>query len=152
MNHILTIFLAWGSSDSVAKRITRQTSDREDCSSNPPGGECIYTNVKKLGLSGIRTRISCVEAQCPNHITNASERGRGKKFDATLQTIAGKLQWNCSGITAMHFELQWIMACSETLQLAEVNSCKFCSDPNAKSFAVIICRNCSEILHCQNCI
>ena len=71
MNQILTIFLARGSSDSVAKRITRQTSDREDCSSNPPGGECIYSNVKKLGLSGIRTRISCVEARCPNHITNA---------------------------------------------------------------------------------
>ena len=71
MNHILTIFLGRGSSDSVAKRITRQTSDREDCSSNPPGGECIYSNVKKLGLSGIRTRISCVEARCPNHITNA---------------------------------------------------------------------------------
>ena len=71
MNHSVTIFLAWGSSDSVAKRITRQTSDREDCSSNPPGGECIYSNVKKLGLSGIRTRISCVEARCPNHITNA---------------------------------------------------------------------------------
>ena len=82
MNHILTIFLARGSSDSVAKRITRQTSDREDCSSNPPGGECIYSNVKKLGLSGIRTRISCVEARCPNHITNASERGWGKKLDA----------------------------------------------------------------------
>ena len=70
----------------------------------------------------------------------------------TLQTITVELQWNCSGITAMHFELQWTMACSETLQSAEVNSCKFCSDPNAKSFAVIICRNCSEILHCQNCI
>ena len=75
-----------------------------------------------------------------------------KNFYPALQTIAGKLQWNCSGITAMHFELQWKMACSETLQSAEVNSCKFCSDPNAKSFAVIICRNCSEILHCQNCI
>ena len=71
MNHIFTIFLARGSSDSVAKRITRQTSDREDCSSNPPGGECIYSNVKKLDLSGICTRISCVEARCPNHITNA---------------------------------------------------------------------------------
>ena len=81
MNHILTIFLAWGSSDSVAKRITRQTSDREDCSSNPPRGECIYSNVKKLGLSGIHTRISCVEARCPNHITNAQEIFQGKKFD-----------------------------------------------------------------------
>ena len=71
MNHILTIFLARGPSNFVAKQITCQTSDQEDCSSNPPGGECIYSNVKKLGLSGIRTRISCVEARCPNHITNA---------------------------------------------------------------------------------
>ena len=63
MNHILTIFLAWGSSDSVAKRIMRQTSDLEDCGSNLPGGECIYTNVKKLGLAGIRTRIVCVEVE-----------------------------------------------------------------------------------------
>ena len=81
MNQILTIFLAWGSSDSVAKRITRQTSDQEDCSLNPPGGECIYSNVKKLGLAGIRTRIVCVEVWCPNHITNASEKVQGKKLD-----------------------------------------------------------------------
>ena len=33
--------------DSVAKRITRQTSDRKDCGSNSPGGECIYNSNQK---------------------------------------------------------------------------------------------------------
>ena len=31
-------------------------------------------------------------------------------------------QWNCSSINAMPFELQWTMACIETLQSAEVDT------------------------------
>ena len=38
----------------MAKQITRQTFDLEDCSSNSPVGECIYTNEKKLGLAEMR--------------------------------------------------------------------------------------------------
>ena len=73
MKRIVTIFLSWSLSDSVAKWIMHQTFDQEDCGSNSPGGVCIYTNQKKLGLAGICTRIICVEARCPNHITNVSE-------------------------------------------------------------------------------
>ena len=47
MKQIVTIFLARSLPDSVAKRITRQTSDRKDCSSNSPGGECIYNSNQK---------------------------------------------------------------------------------------------------------
>ena len=68
----------------MAKQITRQTFDLEDCSSNSPEGEWIYTNKKKLGLAKSRTRIVCVEVCCPNHgvpITNASEGVQGKKLD-----------------------------------------------------------------------
>ena len=38
-------------------------------------------NVKKLGLGEFRIRIVWVEAQCPNHITNASERVQAQKLD-----------------------------------------------------------------------
>ena len=47
MKQIVTIFLARSLPDSVAKRITRQTSDRKDCGSNSPGGECIYNSNQK---------------------------------------------------------------------------------------------------------
>ena len=47
MKQIVTVFLAWSLPDSVAKRITRQTSDRKDCGSNSPGGECIYNSNQK---------------------------------------------------------------------------------------------------------
>jgi hypothetical protein len=47
MKQIVTIFLARSLPDSVAKRITRQTSDQKDCSSNSPGGECIYNSNQK---------------------------------------------------------------------------------------------------------
>ena len=47
MKHIVTIFLARSLPDSVAKRITRQTSDRKDCGSNSPRGECIYNSNQK---------------------------------------------------------------------------------------------------------
>ena len=47
MKQIVTIFLARSLPDSVAKRITRQTSNRKDCGSNSPGGECIYNSNQK---------------------------------------------------------------------------------------------------------
>ena len=47
MKQIVTIFLAQSLPDSVAKRITRQTSDRKDCGSNSPRGECICNSNQK---------------------------------------------------------------------------------------------------------
>ena len=47
MKQIVTIFLARSLPDSVAKRITRQTSDPKDCGSNSPRGECIYNSNQK---------------------------------------------------------------------------------------------------------
>ena len=48
----------------------------------------LYTNCKFLQV--------VKSLRCPG----------GLEIQTSLQTIAGKLQWNCSGITVMHFELQ----------------------------------------------
>ena len=45
---VITSFQSWSPSDSVAKWITRKTSDREVFSSNSPGGECFYNSKKSM--------------------------------------------------------------------------------------------------------
>ena len=106
----------------------------------------------QLPTNSIHSRLTRCQVQilanAVHLINNMSHRCR--MF--FMQVHCKQSQWNCSGNTAMHFGLQWTMACSETVQSAEVDDCKFCSDLNAKSFALIICRNCSKILYCQNCI
>ena len=70
---LITSFQICSPSNSVAKWITCQTSDREVCSSNSPGGGCFYNSKKEHVPYRFRTWIICVEVRYPYHITNVSD-------------------------------------------------------------------------------
>ena len=81
IRNVITSFQTWSPSDSVAKWITGQTSDREVCSSISPRGKCFYHIKKDNVPSGFHTWIICVEVRYPYHITNVSDWAFGKKVD-----------------------------------------------------------------------
>ena len=81
IRNLITSFQAWSPSDSVAKWLTHQTSERAVCSSNSPGGKCFNNSKKEHVPYGFHTWIICVEVRYPYHIINMSDWARGKKVD-----------------------------------------------------------------------